>query len=710
MSVSPLKAGRRRPFHIGFGAALVLMFSIFAVAPLLGILVYSYRENERSAIASLEQQINRNMAETQRAAASLIDTVARDMAIVAAAAKANPDQFRSDTANDLLWQALTGADQIDAIYTSFEDGYHRVVSRIDADRRKSDPVIPGGANWHASHIDSYAAGAARARHRIFFSTWGQQTGNGYSAPTDLDLRRLPHYMAAKASGQLAVGEPTVNPDTGSLVMSLGTPIVSQGSFVGFVGANMTLGNISAYLADNRLSASSITMIYDQSGRLIAASDRALMAPRGTAKGALPTLDNIVNPKLAEAIGLRAKALDRPYLFNDASGQQLIVAARPFPAEFGKDWAILTVSPTDDFVGGLKETNRQIAAIIILITVLELLLIILVSRRVSRRIARVVGEFDEIGRFNLGRSAPVDSLVREISNLSQSVEKMKSSLRSFGHYVPKDLVRSLLADGREAVLGGERRRLSLHFSDVADFTAISEGLSPEDLVEAMSEYFELMTRAISEEGGTVDKFMGDGVMAFYNAPADLPDHAIRACHSAIKAQQRLAVFADRRIAFRARIGLGIGDVVVGNMGTQERFAYTVLGDAVNLASRLEALNKVYGTSIMASADLRDETGSHFEWRRLDRVAVKGRQQGTVIYELLGRTGDVAPDRLKARDAYEAGLACYFAGAFAEAVGHFETAAALRPGDRAAALLRERCQRYALAPPAGAWNGIEVMLSK
>ncbi|MEJ6594513.1 adenylate/guanylate cyclase domain-containing protein [Parasphingorhabdus sp.] len=698
------------PFQLSFGVVTLLMFSFFAVAPLLGILVYSHTENERSALANLEQQINHNMADTQRASVDLIDTVARDMAIVAAAATANPEQFRSESSNDLLWHTLIAADQIDAIYTSFEDGYHRVVSRIDADRRRADQVTPSNANWHTSYIDAYALGGARARHRLFYSTWGERAVKGYAAPTDLDLRRLPHYMAAKASGRFALGEPTVNPDTGSLIMSLGTPIVSDGAFIGIVGANITLANISTYLGNNRLSANSITLIYDQPGRLIAASDRALIAPRGTEKEALPTLDSIANPTLAQAVGLRAEAIKQPYQFTDASGQQFIVAGKSFPPQFGKDWEILTISPTDDFIGGLKETNRQISGIIILITILELMLIGLVSLRISRQVSAITGEFEEIGQFNLTSTVPIQTIVREIANLSLSIEAMKSSLRSFGRYVPKDLVRSLLADGREAVLGGEQRRLSLHFSDVADFTTISEGLSPQDLVEAMREYFELMTGAISEEGGTVDKFMGDGILAFYNAPTALPDHALHACQSALNAQQRLSQFVNQRVEFRARIGLGIGDVVVGNMGTEERFAYTVMGDAVNLASRLEGLNKVYGTSIMASEDLRHETGDVFEWRRLDRVAVKGRQQGTVVYELLGRSGEVAADRLQARDAYEQGLACYWAGSFEAASQHFEAAAVLRPGDRAADRLLERARNYTLAPPPAGWSGTEVMQQK
>jgi adenylate cyclase len=433
-------------------------------------------------------------------------------------------------------------------------------------------------------------------------------------------------------------------------------------------------------------------------------------PRNAAKEALPSLDDIADPMIAQAIGLRDQAVQHPHLFTDKSGQQFIVAGKPFPSQFGKDWEILTISPTDDFIGGLKETNREIAAIIILIIALELLLIGLVSRNISRRVSAITGEFKDIGQFNLSSTVPLRSIVREIASLNLSIESMKASLRSFGHYVPKDLVRSLLADGQEATLGGERRRLSLHFSDIANFTAISEGLSPEDLVEAMKEYFELMTSAISDEGGTVDKFMGDGIMALYNAPSALPDHAIRACQSALNAQHRLSQSAGQRVEFRARIGLGIGDVVVGNMGTQERFAYTALGDAVNLASRLEGLNKVYGTSIMASEELRDETGNVFEWRRLDRVAVKGRQQGTVVYELLGRSGEVAASRLQARDAYEQGLACLWAGSVEAASQHFQAAAALRPGDLAADTLLERAARYTLAPPEAGWSGTEVMQQK
>jgi adenylate cyclase len=274
---------------------------------------------------------------------------------------------------------------------------------------------------------------------------------------------------------------------------------------------------------------------------------------------------------------------------------------------------------------------------------------------------------------------------------------------------------MLAQGQEARLGGETRCLTIHFSDIESFTTLSEHLTPTDLVRHLAQYLDCMSETIRDHQGTIDKFIGDGIMAFWNAPNAVPDHAAQACHAALRAQERLAALrpqweAAGQPAFKARIGLHTGEVIVGNFGTEERFAYTAMGDTVNLASRLEGQNKAYGTYICASEAVRDAAGPAFEWRRLDRVAVVGRHEGTDVYELLGERGTVAPEVLAARDRYEAALEAYFAQRFAEAMAGFGAAAELRPTDRAAPLMAQRAGNLQAYSPGPNWDGVYVATTK
>jgi adenylate cyclase len=258
-------------------------------------------------------------------------------------------------------------------------------------------------------------------------------------------------------------------------------------------------------------------------------------------------------------------------------------------------------------------------------------------------------------------------------------------------------------------------LTLFFSDIAGFTTTSERIAPNALVAQLAEYLEAMTEVIRAEGGTIDKYIGDGIVAFFNAPRLQPMHAAAACRAALAAQVALSVLQIRwaaadQPAFPTRIGLNTGEVLVGNIGTLERFAYTAIGDAMNLASRLESLNKTYGTVIIASEAVRMAAGFGFEWRRLDRVAVVGRQQGTLVFELLGETGQLPQWLLRARDRYETALDAYFVGRFAEATAGFADAALLRPGDRTADMMAQRARELAQNPPNPDWDGVFVSFQK
>jgi adenylate cyclase len=189
---------------------------------------------------------------------------------MAAAEEATPGFFRSDASAKLLYQALISAPQIDAVYASFEDGYHRVVTRIDDDRRRSDPRIPANATWHMSFIDDFTAGPERQRHRTFYETWPTPLG-GYSiVAATYDVRKLvPQYQLARRSMALAVSDPFINPDTGYPVIALGCPIVVEDNFVGVASAQITLNGLSDLLAKHMASPNSITVIADQQGKLIA---------------------------------------------------------------------------------------------------------------------------------------------------------------------------------------------------------------------------------------------------------------------------------------------------------------------------------------------------------------------------------------------------------------------------------------------------------
>jgi adenylate cyclase len=293
--------------------------------------------------------------------------------------------------------------------------------------------------------------------------------------------------------------------------------------------------------------------------------------------------------------------------------------------------------------------------------------------------------------------------------------MKTSLRSFSHYVPVDLVQDVIASGREAQLGGATRDLTLLVSDIAGFTAISERLTPDALVAQLGQYLEVVTAAIRAEGGTIDKFIGDGIVTFFNAPSLLPQHPAAACRAALAAQAAAGALNERWTAhglpaFNTRIGLNRGDVVVGNIGTPERFAYTAIGDAMNLASRLEGLNKAYGTLILASETVWMETASQFEWRTLDRVAVVGRDQSTLVFELLGKLGEMSGTVLEARDRYESALDAYFAQRFSEAAAGFAVAGRLRRDDRAAEAMLQRSIQLASNPPQPDWNGVHASVEK
>lgn len=293
-------------------------------------------------------------------------------------------------------------------------------------------------------------------------------------------------------------------------------------------------------------------------------------------------------------------------------------------------------------------------------------------------------------------------------------------RAFEHFVSQAIVDEMLRHPERLRLGGERRELTVLFSDIRGFTTIAEGLNSGELVQVLNQYFTPMTRLVLEEGGTLDKYMGDALMAFFGAPVALADHAARACRAALAMSRTLEGLnarwrAEGTLPEGAALGIGIGlntgEMSVGNMGSEEVFDYTVIGDEVNLGSRIEGLNKLYGTEILVSEGtvraVAEEEGDSFLFRELDRVRVKGKQQPVALYELMAERP--APPELEERARrFVRALALYRERRFAEAAEGF--AALAREGDGPAAALEERAARLARDGAPADWEPVETLTTK
>ena len=287
-------------------------------------------------------------------------------------------------------------------------------------------------------------------------------------------------------------------------------------------------------------------------------------------------------------------------------------------------------------------------------------------------------------------------------------------QALSQYVSPSVVESILRDPSKLKLGGERRRMSVLFSDIRGFTTISEGMTPEQLVHVLNVYLNRMTNLVFAKNGVLDKYIGDAVMAFWNAPFDQPEHAKMAVLTALDMRTALAEM-NREKAFgdlELHIGLGVntGEMVVGNVGGESRFDYTVIGDNVNIASRLEGLTKEYRVPILITEATMTDLAGEILTRKLDRVAVKGKKEPIVIYEAIERMGSATEEfKTLARD-FEAALESYFAKNFSDAVARCTPILAAHPLDTPTHALRERAQQFMQTPPSADWDGTWVYTKK
>lgn len=506
---------------------------------------------------------------------------------------------------------------------------------------------------------------------------------------------------------------------------------ARGILAGGVCIDITLGDLALFIGSVKVGETGKAILADKDMNILAVPqenrDSSIYLKSGTQKLELKNVTQFENTEIQAAYTAMLKKLKKlqknkkwlktkkPFYFDfKIDGNRYVGLFAGFPAYTGLDWQSGVIIPEDEFFYFVRRNTRIVMAASAVLILLAVVLGYIFSRRLARPLSELSHEMDKIQNFDLDSDKTIVSSITDVQNMVVSFYKMRQGLRSFRKFVPADIVRQLIAQEGDAHLQGEKRELTIHFSDIEGFTTVSESLTPEDLVVLLAEYLGEMSRIIGEEHGTVDKYIGDAVMAFWGAPQPLPDHAIYAAKAALRCQARLIELekkwqAEGRPVFRARIGLNTGEIIVGNMGSAERLNYTVIGDAVNLASRLEGINKYYGTRIMLGETTQKLVAGQFVTRLLDFVAVKGKSEATRIYELVGEKGKVDAGTLEFIQTFESAIAEYRLQNWDKAETLF-TAALKSRDDEACRLFLDRISEYKKNPPASGWSGEYVMTTK
>lgn len=464
--------------------------------------------------------------------------------------------------------------------------------------------------------------------------------------------------------------------------------------------------LSHFLAQLEVGRTGTAFILDGSGELIAAPDKDAdeLHPARSQEALLP----LAREALAQAGDDGRKEAWRRRLTSEGAAFEVALTPLPFPG-----WSLATIIPEAEFLGPVETTLRRLIIGLAVGALLAALLSAMLARSViAAPLARVVGEIRHVEAFALDQVRRHPSRLAEISSLSSAIAEMAAGLSAFRKFIPADLVLSLLRQGVEAKPGGSIQELTVMFIDVAGFTGLSERMG-DRVVPLLSKYLDVASEVIVANGGTIDKFIGDAVMAFWGAPTAQPDHAVLCCRAALacrKAIESAGIADDDGHPLQIRIGINSGRMLVGNIGSELRLNYTVIGDPVNVASRLESANKQYGTQILIGAETRRLVRDAFVTREIDRIAVYGRAEGLAVHELIGLAEDGGGENATWIASYEQGLAHYRERNFSEAILDFETVLRECPDDCSAAMLLERCKRLQQSGVDETWDPVAALTSK
>lgn len=496
------------------------------------------------------------------------------------------------------------------------------------------------------------------------------------------------------------------------------PLLDQKSDVKMVlSADITMGEISNLLAKNIVGKNGITFLFNAKGFILGYPDVKKVS-KTNANGAvvMATVTDTQNPMVTTAYETFIQTHDPSFTFTQGSTTYIARFIKVGSA-FEKDWTLGFIIDRDEFIDHATDTTRNMVIASLILVILAAYMIYYISRNLAKPIESVAEELKLIKNFDIDDRDPIDSHFSEIALMNQALGSMKRSFRDFAKFVPKAVVRKLIQSGEGAERGGRRMHITIMFSDIQSFSSIAEKLPSEKITNYVSDYFDHLTTIILEEQGTIDKYIGDSIMAFWGAPIEMEDHAYRACRSVVRCAHKLEELNQKWILegkpqFLTRFGIHTGDAVVGNVGSNDRLNYSAFGDSVNLASRLEGVNKAYHIYKLISEETHKLVKEQFICRPVDIVQVVGKTEGMKIYELMDEVNkDASQNDMKEIAALSnKGFKHYLKKEFANALGVYESLAQKFPQDPIAPIFIERCRQYMQTPPPPHWQGIHILISK
>lgn len=554
----------------------------------------------------------------------------------------------------------------------------------------------------------------------------------YSKATGFDPRKRPWYDGARknleaagsaAEAAIAWTDPFILNTSKNPGIAASLPFEGPGNDIYMMTFNFMLTKLSNFTSSLRPSPAGMALVLTEEGRVVGFpatttydTPEKRLARIKELDNRMPEMDEVAAPALATSKPLWPEILGGASRHRiEVEGEPWRLEFRPYELEQGPPLWIGVAVPEGDFLGQVREQQRLIIWVSLAVLLIALGIALWLARTYSRPLRRLAEESARIERLDLAPGAPIDSHVLEVHSLAEAQENMRAALDSFSRYVPTAVVQQLLERGEAAQLGGRGLEISVMFTDIRGFTTISESMDPSALSNHLAEYFESMMTTIQNTGGTIDKMVGDAIMALWGAPIEHEDHAMRAVRGALACAAFVNDFnarcaAEGRPPLWTGFGLATGAAYVGNFGAPSRLNYTALGDIVNLSSRLEGATKIYGSTILASSATKQAVGDAVEWLEIDIVGVKGKTNPEPIFEPLGFAGEVASSIRADAVIYTDALAKYRARQFTESRATLKRIVEGSRLDPVARLLESRCMLFEDRPPDDDWAGVWWLQNK